>query len=335
MVRTPMLDLLRVSEIELLTVGRVNLDLYAQQTGVPFEEVTSWDAMVGGSPVNVAVAAARLSVASGVFTAVGADPVGDWVLRALKTEGVTTEFVARKRGPHTSLALRAQTPPDDPLAFYRHDPADIYLTEAEAEAISLEHVRALLVSADALARGSARQAALALLDRARSFETMVYLDLDLRHVNWPDLDTYAAEVAAAVELTDIVFGTEQEFAALLGCEPDADEGTLAPPLRDRLGLSSGRVVFLKRGARGATLFTGIHAVPLPVFRIVEASSVGAGDSFAAGVIASRLGGSDWPEAGRFGSACAAITASRYGCSRTFPKAHEVAALLEPGPLLAC
>jgi 5-dehydro-2-deoxygluconokinase len=64
-----------VPDLDLLTVGRVNLDLFGQQTGAEFADVAGWDAMVGGSPANVAVAAARLGVRAGLLTAVGEDLV--------------------------------------------------------------------------------------------------------------------------------------------------------------------------------------------------------------------------------------------------------------------
>ena len=59
-------------------------------------------------------------------------------LASLKREGVDTAFVARKAGPHTSFALRAQLPPDHPLVFFRHDPADIHLSVIDAAALPID-----------------------------------------------------------------------------------------------------------------------------------------------------------------------------------------------------
>jgi 5-dehydro-2-deoxygluconokinase len=323
-----------VPDVDLLTIGRVNFDLYAQQAGVHFTDVAGWDAMVGGSPANVAIAATRLGVRSAILTAVGEDLVGDWVLRALAREGVETAYVARKRGPHTSLALRAQLAPDHPLAFYRHDPADIHLTVEEAAAVSLEGLRAVLASADAFARGSMADACAAVLPRARERGTPVYMDLDLREVNWPDLGAYAATVGEAIEHAGVVIGTEAEYAALLGLAPSADAQPVAEAVEARISRSSGRVVIVKQGERGATAFVGAESVPIPAFPVVEASTVGAGDSFAAGLVCARLRGMEWAEAGRFASACAAITVSRLGCSSGFPTLDEVAALADREILLS-
>jgi 5-dehydro-2-deoxygluconokinase len=321
-----------VPDLDVITVGRVNLDLYAQQVGVEFPNVTGWDAMVGGCPANVVVAAARLSLRAGLFSAVGDDLVGEWVLRALERERVSTEFVLRKRGPHSSLALRAQVAPDHPLAFYRHDPADIHLTFEDSAALPLDRVRALLVSADALSRGSTARVSQRILDQAPAAEQTVYVDLDLRDVNWPDLERYAAAVAPAVERADVTLGTASEFAALLCLEPDADEEAVLQVVGRRLAHGSGRVLVVKRGARGATVLVGDESLNVAPYRVVEASTVGAGDSFAAGLIYARLGGRDWPQAAQLASACAAITVSRYGCSRGFPSSGELASFVESAVL---
>lgn len=323
-----------MSELDVITVGRVNLDLYAQQKGVPFVDITSFDAMVGGSPTNVAIALSRLAIRAGLFTAVGKDLVGDWVLHALERERVDTRFVARKRGAHTSLALRAQLPPDHPLAFYRHDPADIHLTAEEADEVPLDRIRMLLISADALARGSTADVARSLMLRARALDRTVYLDLDLREVNWPDPDTYADTARGAIEDADVVLGTEEEFATVLGANEDARTGASngrVSPLSDVIDerwASCGRTVVLKQGVRGATVFADGQATDVRSFPVSEATSIGAGDSFAAGLIRSRLRGLDWAHAGRFASACAALTVSRYGCSSGFPKLAEVSEFID-------
>lgn len=315
-------------ELKLLTLGRVNLDLFGQQTGAEFADVAGWDAMVGGSPANVAFAAARLGVRAGILTAVGEDLVGDWVLRALERAGVDTSSVARKRGPHTSLALRAQLAPDHPLAFYRHDPADIHLTEEDAARAPVETVRALLLSADALARGTTAELCNSIARRARAAGATIYLDLDLRHVNWADLDAYAASVGAAVEDADVVIGTEEEFAALLGLRASTDADAVAAAVGARVSRASGRVVVLKHGDRGATVFDAADASHVPAYPVQEASTVGAGDSFAAGLIRARLAGEGWLAAARFASACAAVTVSRWGCSDGFPRLAEATELME-------
>jgi len=302
---------------ELLTVGRVNLDLYAQEIGVEFPEARGFDAMIGGSPSNIAIAAARLGIRAAPFTAVGDDLVGEWVLRAFERESVETSYVARKPGVHTSLALLGQLPPDRfPRTFYRDNPADIHLTVEEAERLPLDHVAAVLVSADALARGATAEACGWILRACREKDLTVYLDLDLRPEHWPKPAEYSLLVGAAVNDADVVLGTAEEFAALLQVAP-----------RNVALSGEKRVMVLKRGGDGATVFTPEGEFEAPAFHIRVASTVGAGDAFAAGLISARLSGSSWEAAARFASACGALTVSRSGCSRGFPALDEVARLL--------
>lgn len=315
-------------DLDLLTVGRVNLDLYAQQVGVQFVDVTGWDAMVGGSPTNTALAAARLGVRAGLLSAVGDDLVGEWVLRALGDAGVDTRYVVRKRGPHTSLALRAEVPPEHPLVFYRHDPADIHVTVLDVACAPVEDARVVLVSADALARGTMAMAGISVLRRARVCrKAAVYLDLDLREVNWLDLDAYAGTVRLILDDLDMILGTEDEFAALVGGEAGALAGEIEGRVRELVAERPGLVAVLKRGAQGATVLSASQTIHVPARVVKEASTVGAGDSFAAGLIAARIDGSGWEQAVLFASACAAITVSRPGCSAGFPRREEVEKLL--------
>ena len=80
---------------DLITVGRANMDLYSRDIGEPFENTTAFDAMVGGSPTNIAIGTARLGLRSIAFTGVGDDRVGAFVIRYLRDENVATDWVSR------------------------------------------------------------------------------------------------------------------------------------------------------------------------------------------------------------------------------------------------
>ena len=112
-----------------LAMGRSSIDLYANDIGVPFPEITSFAAYVGGCPANISVGTRRLGLRSALLTAVGDDPVGDFVLSFLEKEGVETRFIPRKPGHRTSAVLLGIEPPDRfPLVFYRDNCADVELT---------------------------------------------------------------------------------------------------------------------------------------------------------------------------------------------------------------
>jgi 5-dehydro-2-deoxygluconokinase len=79
-----------------LHMGRSSIDLYANDVGLPFSQIGSFAAYVGGSPTNISVGARRLGLKSALLTAVGADPVGTFIVDFLNAEGVETRFIPTK-----------------------------------------------------------------------------------------------------------------------------------------------------------------------------------------------------------------------------------------------
>ncbi len=106
--------------LEVLTMGRSGVDLYPLQTGVHLEDVDTFGKFLGGSPTNVAVAAARLGHRAAVLTGVGDDPFGRFVRRAIRDFGVDDAYVVVVPDLHTPVTFCEIFPPDSfPLRFYR------------------------------------------------------------------------------------------------------------------------------------------------------------------------------------------------------------------------
>jgi 5-dehydro-2-deoxygluconokinase len=322
--------------IDLITVGRVNLDLYSQKIGAPFKEVTGFEAMVGGSPTNIAIGTARLGLRSTAFTAVGEDQVGDLILHRLVADGVDTRFVLRKPGYLSSLALLGVQPPDHfPLMFYRADPADIHLTVQDAETLPLHRIGAIQHSGNAFSRGDCAEAARWLVKESHRLDMASFLDLDMRPAEWPDPLEYGRAMRFAMARTQVVIGTYEELWAALAPDPGSSltHGPLTAvqlnsteQMVAELAFGAGcpSTVVLKRGGDPTWLFhsNGIRQEVLG-YPAEIVNTVGAGDSFASGLIYSRLTGQGWVESVSFANACGAITVGRAGCSTAFPTLEEV------------
>src|SRR5919201_6670884 len=148
-------------------MGRSSIDLYSNDLGAPFPEITSFAAYVGGSPTNISVGARRLGLRSALLTGVGDDPVGDFVLRFLAENGVETRYVVRKPGRRTSAVVLGIEPPDRfPLVFYRDNCADIELTVDDVLAAPLGDVRVFQFAGTNLSREPSRSATLFGAERA-------------------------------------------------------------------------------------------------------------------------------------------------------------------------
>lgn len=324
---------------DVVTMGRVSMDLYSRQIGADFAEVESFDAMIGGSPSNIAIGTSRLGADSAVLTAVGPDEIGRFVLSNFAREGVSTDHVRTVEGTRTGLAILGVQPPDHfPLTFYRENPADIHLTCDDVDGVPFADTRIVALSGTGLSRGTCKEATLYAGERAAGFEKpTVLIDLDLRPDQWVDRRGYGTAVRALLEHIDVAIGTEEEFHAALAPASEALDGShLSDGARSELdGLMAALrehrpdIVFvLKRGPRGVTVMTAEGDLDVEGYPVEVLNTVGAGDAFASGLIHGMLQDWDWHRTARFANACGAIEVTRHGCSSAMPTVPEVMDFVE-------
>src|SRR5690349_14881115 len=251
---------------DLIAMGRSSIDLYSNDVGAPFVDIKSFAAYVGGSPTNIAVGAQRLGLRSAVITAVGDDPVADFILTFLVKEGVETRYIARKPGTRTSAVVLGIEPPDKfPLVYYRDNCADIQLTIDDVLAAPLDECRVFEFSGTGLSREPSRSATIFAAEQARAAGAKVVLDVDFRPNQWHDARAFGVTVRAVLPLVDIVLGTEDECKAVTLTDPAAVDvthsqisgarvtGDLAQAVQ-AMQRRGPRVIVVKRGEKGATLF---------------------------------------------------------------------------------
>ncbi|MBI4580536.1 MAG: 5-dehydro-2-deoxygluconokinase [Planctomycetes bacterium] len=330
---------------DVLTMGRSSIDLYSNDVGVPFPEITGFAAYVGGCPTNISVGTRRLGLRSALLTAVGEDPVGDFVLHFLRREGVETGFIPRKPGHRTSAVVLGIEPPDRfPLVFYRDNCADMEIDIEDMLRAPVTDCGVLVITGTGLSREPSRSATLAAAERARAAGVTVVLDIDFRPDQWADARAFGATVRSVLRLIDIVIGTEDEINAASLTEAkrvtlthsqvsDArvagDADTAAQAI---LGLGP-RALLQKRGAEGARIHLGADdGWPPPVdvrgYPVEVANILGAGDAFASGFLFGYVRGWDWYRAARFGNVCGAIVVTRHGCANFMPTYDEAMAFSE-------
>ena len=311
-----------MSELELLTIGRVSIDLYAEQLGVPLADVQTFAKSIGGSPTNVAVAAARLGRRSAVVTAVGADAFGEYVRAKLAGFGVDTSFVDSDPRYRTPLAFGVMDPPDDPqIIFYREPSAPdehIALTERHLDAARAAGI--FWVAGSCLSSRETGPTARAML-AARGRRRHTVLDLDYRAVLWPSEEAARTEIGAAVSNATVAVGNRRECEVALG---SADPEEAADTLLER-GVE---LAVVKLGNEGVLVATPHERTRVDVVPVDVVSGLGAGDAFGGALCARLLAGDDPVAAVRFANAAGAIVASRLLCADAMPTADEVVELLE-------
>ncbi|MEN9937838.1 MAG: 5-dehydro-2-deoxygluconokinase IolC [Chloroflexota bacterium] len=325
---------------DLITMGRSSIDLYSNDVGAPFEQITSFAAYVGGCPTNISVGARRLGLRTALLTAVGLDPVGDFILSFLDREGVETRFIPRKPGRRSSAVVLGIEPPGKfPLTYYRDNCADIELTIDDVLATPIAQARALLISGTGLSKEPSRSATLFAAELARRAGVTVALDIDFRADQWHDPRAFGVTLRAAMRLVDVVLGTEDEInAAMLSDVSQVSlthsqisdarvQGDVDSAIDALLALGP-RVLLQKRGEHGSRVHQ-VHAdgavtrTDVPGFPVEVANILGAGDAFAAGALYGYVQGWDWARAARLGNACGAIVVTRHGCANFTPTYDEV------------
>jgi len=326
------------SAVDLVTIGRANMDLYSRDIGASFADVPSgFDAMVGGSPTNIAIGTARLGLTTIALTAVGDDEIGSYVKAFLAREGVITDYIPTKPEGKTAVAILGVMPPDRfPLIFYRDNAADLYIDRADVDQVPLAAAKALLLSGNAFAKGPCRDASLYAGEHAGTLGLTRFLDLDLRPDQWSSPGAFADTMRRLLPSLDVVIGTEEEFHAALstGISPAMSGQPLSAAERAEVDdfvtdlANTIEMVVVKRGSAGASLVDRGGTHDIPGFPVEVVNTVGAGDSFASGLITRRLAGDSWPDAVRYGNACGAICVTRHGCSLAMPKPGEVESFLE-------
>lgn len=308
---------------DVLAMGRCGIDLYSNDVGVPFEQIRSFAAYVGGCPTNVSVGTRRLGLRSALLTGVGDDPVGDFVLHFLRQEGVETRFIPRKPGRRTGAVVLGIEPPDRfPLVFYRENAADLALDLDDVLRAPVERSRVLFLTGTGLCADPSRTATLFAAERAAAAGTRVVVDLDYRASLWPDVRAYGVNVRALVRWAQVVVGNEEELQAATG-EEAVEEAA-------RVVLALGpQAVVAKLGARGSAVFTRDgRRVDAPPFPVEVYNVLGAGDAFASGFLYGWLRGWDWYRAARLGNACGAIVVTRHGCANFMPYEEEALQFVE-------
>ncbi|MEV5098330.1 5-dehydro-2-deoxygluconokinase [Streptomyces rochei] len=311
-----------VPRFDLITMGRIGVDLYPLQTGVPLAEVETFGKFLGGSAANVAVAAARLGRTAAVITRTGDDAFGGYLHRALKEFGVDDRWVTPVAAYPTPVTFCEIFPPDDfPLYFYRRPKAPDL--EIHPEELDLDAIRAAAVfwiTGTGLSEEPSRTATLAALAHRAKSGTTVF-DLDWRPMFWTDPEQARSHYAEALRYATVAVGNLDECEIATGVR---DPRACAEAL-----LAAGvELAVVKQGPKGVLAVhrdgRSAEVEPVPVEVV---NGLGAGDAFGGSLCHGLLAGWELERTMRYANAAGALVASRLACSSAMPTVAEVDGLL--------
>lgn len=321
---------------DLACLGRLAVDLYAQQVGCPLEDATSFAKYLGGSSANIAFGAARLGLRAAMISRVGDEQMGRFLVQTLRKEGCDTSMVQVDPQRLTALVLLGLKDRDTfPLLFYRENCADMAIDAAGIDAQFIADCRALLITGTHLSQPVVRAASSAALEHAGRHGVVRVLDIDYRPVLWgltkrgEGENRFVADARVTASLQEmlpsfeLLIGTEEEFRIAGGVPED-----LIGSLRRVRELTRAALV-VKRGALGCSYVPG--AVPARIDdaltvqgeRVEVLNVLGAGDAFAAGLMTGLLNGQSFEAAAQLANACGAIVVSRHACAPAMPTPAEL------------
>jgi 5-dehydro-2-deoxygluconokinase len=307
--------------LDVLTMGRIGVDVYPLQTGVSLREVETFGKYLGGSPTNVAVAAARYGRASAVISRTGDDPFGAYIHDALRRFGVDDAFVSAAPGLPTPVTFCEIFPPDDfPLYFYRYPTApDLEIRADELDMEAVRAARVFWVTVTGLSQEPSRSATLAALE-ARAKCGITILDLDYRAMFWESREEARRWVQQALEHATVAVGNLDECDTAVGVREPR-------PAADALRERGVELAVVKQGPKGVLADDGADAVEVPPVPVEVVNGLGAGDAFGGALCHGLLAGWELKRVMRFCNAAGALVASRLACADAMPEEHEVESLL--------
>jgi 5-dehydro-2-deoxygluconokinase len=316
-----------VRPFDVITTGRVGVDLYPQQIGVTLADVQTFAKYLGGSATNVAVQAALLGSRTAVVTKVGDDPFGPYVRAALERFGVDPRWVATDPELRTPIVFCEVFPPDRfPLLFYREPKApDMNLMASDFDREAVRQAKLFWITGTGLSDEPSRSTLLELLeDRARAAgdEALTVFDLDYRPMFWSRPDEARIWGRRALEHVTVAIGNQDEVEVAVG-ERDPQRATAA-----LLGLGV-RLAVVKQGAGGVMAATSSEVIELPAVKLPVVNGLGAGDAFGGALAHALVHGWELGRALSLANAAGAVAASRLACADDFATLAELEPLMEP------
>ncbi|CAH0118252.1 5-dehydro-2-deoxygluconokinase [Paenibacillus sp. CECT 9249] len=317
------------STYDFTAIGRLCIDLNANEINRPMEETMTFTKYVGGSPANIAIGMSRFGMKTAFIGKIADDQMGRFIRGYLEQNRIHTGNVVTDRtGAVTGLAFtEIKSPTDCSILMYRDNAADLLLTAGEVQEELIAGSKVLLISGTALAQSPSREAVLQSLQYAQKHGTIVAFDLDYRPYTWKSDEETAVYYNLAAEKCDIILGTREEFDMMerFGGNPERDDRVTAS---NWFGHRA-KIVVVKHGKEGSIAYTGDgigHRAQSFPAKVVK--TFGAGDSYAAGFLYGIMQGWTLTACMEFGSAAACIVISSHSCSDAMPTAAQVHAYIE-------
>jgi len=314
-----------VTTFDVITMGRVGVDIYPEQTGVGLEDVTSFAKFLGGSSTNVAVAAARLGHRAATITRTGDDPFGRFIHRALRGFDVDDRYVTAVPGLPTPVVFCEIFPPDHfPLYFYREPKApDLEIRPDELDLDAIRAAKVFWLTVTGMSQEPSRAAHLAALEARSGSDGITVIDLDYRPMFWATESAATEQIERVLPFVTTAVGNLEECRVAVG---ESDPEAAAKALRDR-GVD---LAVVKQGPAGVLGSRAGEQVVVPPMPVDVVNGLGAGDAFGGALVHGLLEDLPLERTLTLANAAGSYAAGRLACADAMPTAVELETYLEGG-----
>lgn len=316
--------------MDLIGLGRLCIDLNANEINRPMEETTTFTKYVGGSPANIAIAVAKLGMKAGFIGRIADDQHGRFIHSYLNERGMdTSNVVIDRSGSVTGLVFtEIKSPQECSILMYRDNVADLKLEPGDISEDYIKQARAILISGTALAQSPSREAVFVALEYARKHNVVVIFDIDYRPRTWLSKAETGVYCRLVAEKSDVILGGREEFDLLedIAGHPRDDRKTAETWFQHRAS-----IVLVKHGGDGSIAYTRDgEAYQGKTFKANVVKTFGAGDSFAGAFIYGLMNGFSIAECQELGAASASIVVSSHSSSDAMPTIEQIQAVIQKG-----
>jgi 5-dehydro-2-deoxygluconokinase len=315
--------------VDFTAIGRLCIDLNANEINRPMEETSTFTKYVGGSPANIAIGMSRFGMKTAFIGKIADDQMGRFIRSYLERGGIETSNVITDRtGAVTGLAFtEIKSPTDCSILMYRDNVADLKLEPGEVSEELIARSKTLLISGTALAQSPSREAVFQALSYAKKHGTVIIFDIDYRPYTWTSPEETAVYYNLAAEKCDVIIGTREEFDMMERFDHNSEHSDKVTATKwfDH----SAKIVIIKHGKEGSIAYTNdgaSHRAKSFPAKVIK--TFGAGDSYAAGFIYGIMQGWTLERSMEHGSAAACIVISSHSCSDAMPTAAQVSDYIE-------
>ena len=313
-------------EIDIVCLGEVLIDFFAEHKGVSLPEVESFKKAPGGAPANVAVGCAKLGLKTSFLGRVGDDEFGRFLAEILEINSVDISQLQYDKNIRTGLAfISLPTPNTREFLFYRNPSADMYIDHKEFDNNILGNTKIFHFGSITLIGEPSRTSTYKAIEVAKSNNAMTSYDPNLREMMWPSFEAAEKTIRGAVPFADIIKCTDNELRLITGIS-NIQKGM------EKILLMGPRLCIVTLGEDGSFYATKKYFGKIDAFKVHTVDASGCGDSFVAGMLYNiiKKGIKDLLnneriliEALKFSSAAAALTSTSAGVINSLPNKKEI------------